>query len=297
MVLAVLLLVAVFFWRGTPVSKFANMIVPAGSALRSVEARADRKAYPFSVIYGGAYSGEELARARNVDAVVARHYAGFASSATTIRMPKDAFMYVSYRKSDQVFWTKTKRRIPAGEAVLTDGQNLARTRCGNRLSPKPQAPVVTGNDPTDEALDVPDGPKPSLVAAGPVPLAPEADFFIPANPGDLVSSLTPPAPVSKPGLSLGGATGGSEAPYGFRSSSGGPGGGPFLGNSLFYPALTGSSNANTNPTTVVAVAPPENGVVTPEPGTLPLLLMGVLLGSPLLFRTWRNRVDTNRRNN
>lgn len=296
-VLAALLLIAVFVWRGAPVAKVAQ-IAGLDSVLHSVPTRAAaRKAYPLSVIYGGAYSGEELARARGLDAVIARHYAGFGSSPTVTHMPKDAFLYVSYRKSNQVFWTKTKRRIPAGETVLSDGQNLARTRCGNRLSPTPQAPVASGAaDPTDEALDVPDGPKPSLVAANPVPSVPEADFFIPANSTDVVSSLSPAGPGSAPPSSSGGASGAWEAPYVFRFPFGGGGGGPFTGNSLFYPALTGSSSSGSSgaayPATVMANDSPGSDVVTPEPSTLPLLLLGILLGAPAVLRQWRDRADT-----
>jgi hypothetical protein len=62
-----------------------------GPVSRLAEAKAARKIYPYSVIYGGAYSGEELARARRVDSVIARHYAGFGSSPTVQPLLKDAF--------------------------------------------------------------------------------------------------------------------------------------------------------------------------------------------------------------
>ena len=297
LVLAVVVLMAAFCWRGTPVSKLVKRTRQA-QTLPLVQAKAPRKVYPFSIIYGGAYSGEELARARKLDGVVARHYAGFGSFPTIQRMPNDAFMYVSYRKSDQVFWTKTKRRIPQGETVLTDGVTMARTRCGNRLSPKPQAPVASGPEPTDEALDVPDKPKPSLATANPVPSASDANFFVPANPADVVASLSPSGPDSPVAAKSGAPSGESETPYAFGGSRGGAG--PFLGSNLFYPNSTGSSVGSSGGSTIVPpgapIYPPEIGLVTPEPGTLPLLLVGVLLGSPTLIRRWRTGANASRPN-
>ncbi|MFL6452079.1 MAG: hypothetical protein ACJ746_31095 [Bryobacteraceae bacterium] len=257
---------------------------------RVAKPEATRKVYPFSVIYGGAYSGEELARIRQLDAVVARHYVGFGSSATVQRIPKDAFMYVSYRKSNQVFWTKAKHRIPQGEAVLSDGKKIARTRCGNRLSFKPEAPVDAANEPTEEALNIPDRPKASLEAANPGPSGPEPDFYVPATPVD-ISSLLPPTGLNAPSLSQPGAPGfGTGGPYGFGSNPGGVG--PYFGHSLFYPNAAGSSSGGTGPAAAIADYGPGTALSAPEPGTLTLLLIGGLLGSPTLLRKWRNRRDT-----
>jgi len=294
--LAVLVLVAAFLWQGTPVSKFAKATRPKSTIRLAAPVRTSTcKIYPFSVIYGGAHSGEELARARKLDAVVARHYAGFGEHPAVERIPQDAFMYVSYRKANQVYWTKTKHRIPHGEPVLYDGENLARTRCGNRLSPKPQAPVSSEGDPTEEAMDVPDGPKPTLASASPIGTAPEADFFIPGSPADAGSSPANPKNAA-------GGAGISENPYAFGSR---PGiGGPFIGGVGYrgFPGASGGTAVNSGGDTVNSAgiadnaAVPENGMVTPEPGTLPLLFMGLLLGSPALVRYWRNRAHTSRRN-
>jgi len=121
--------------------------------------RLPRKIYPYSVIPGGAYSGEELALARRVDRVVAAHYSDFETGAITVRtLPQDTYLYVSYRKSDRVYWTANKRRIPKGERVLSDGKNMARTRCGNRLSETPQLPIAAGPQPTETALNAPEIP-------------------------------------------------------------------------------------------------------------------------------------------
>lgn len=253
------------------------------------------------MIYGGAHSGEELARARKLDPVVAPHYAGVGEHPAVERIQQDAFMYVSYRKANQVYWTKTKERIPQGELVLSDGENLARTRCGNRLSPKPQAPVSSEGDPIEEAMDVPDGPKPTLASASPVGAAPEADFFIPGNPADAGSALATGDPNSPTNpKNAAGGPGILENPYAFGSR---PGiGGPFVSGVGYgggFPGASGGTAVNSGGGGTVNsagvadnAAVPENGMVTPEPGTLPLLFMGLLLGSPALVRYCLNRADT-----
>jgi hypothetical protein len=288
------LVVAAFLWRGTPVADLINTTLPGPkSSVLKAPPSATRNVYPLSVIYGGAHSGEELARARKLDAVVARHYGGFGQHVAVEHLVKDTFMYVSYRKADQVYWTKTKHRIPQGELVLSDGRSLARTRCGNRLSPKPEFPVSPEHDPTEEAMDVPDHPKPILAAANPVGTAPEADFFIPANPADAGSALSDGGPNSPADPKNAAGAGGLQTPYLFGSRPGMPG--PFLGG-VGYPIVPGisggtglsSSAGGSNPGGIaVNVMVPENGVITPEPGTWPLLVLGLLLGSPALVRHWR----------
>ncbi|MBV8905508.1 MAG: hypothetical protein JOZ22_17905, partial [Acidobacteriia bacterium] len=128
-----------------------------------------RKVYPFSVIPGGAYSAEELARARRIDRVVAAHYGDFDASAVAVRtLPESELLYVSYRKADRVYWTRDKRRIPKGEPILTDGKHLARTRCGNRLSAVPQFPVLYGPQPGEANLNAPDFPGPVELPKAPL---------------------------------------------------------------------------------------------------------------------------------
>lgn len=118
-----------------------------------------RRIYPYSVIPGGAYSGEELALARRVDRVVAAHYSDFDAAHVSVRaLPQDTLLYVSYRKADRVYWTANKRRVPKGESVLCDGARMARARCGNRLSAVPQFPVAAGPQPTEQALNAPELP-------------------------------------------------------------------------------------------------------------------------------------------
>ncbi len=130
-----------------------------------------RKIYPNSVIPGGVYSGAELARARRIDPVVADHYQDFGNDAHVTRLQQDELVYVSYRKADKVLWTKKQHKVCKGEAVVVDGKNnMARSRCGNRLSKTPQLPT-TDNEPTEAMLNKPvvsiPGGGPAGTGAGP----------------------------------------------------------------------------------------------------------------------------------
>lgn len=110
--------------------------------VRSAAVRAPRTVYPHSVIRGGVYSAAELDQALDRDPVAAAHYAGFnRASSRPIRAEAASLMYASYRVGDRVYWTRKPVRIAAGEGLLTDGTNLARSRCGNRLSREAVAPT------------------------------------------------------------------------------------------------------------------------------------------------------------
>jgi hypothetical protein len=169
---------------------------------------APRKVYRYSIVPGGVYSGEELEQARRIDPVVAAHYVDFGSEAEVRQLNSDAFVYVSYRKANRVYWSAQKHKIPKGEKILTDGKHMARTRCGNRLSLTPQKPV--GNVEPPELNQAEDGP---LMASLPIP-----PLFLPAGvatphllPGSTgAGPAAGPAPVS--GLTPG--TAGGEAPVG-----------------------------------------------------------------------------------
>lgn len=77
------------------------------------------------------------------DPIAAAHYAGFDVSQTrVVRLPSDEEVYVSYRLNNHIYWTNKKLRLLKGETVITDGKNVARTRCGNRLSVTAQSPVA-----------------------------------------------------------------------------------------------------------------------------------------------------------
>ncbi len=131
-------------------------VAPAVLApVRAASVRASSPAvFPHSVIPGGARSAAELTAALDRDPVAAAHYKGFRTFATRLEhLDRATVAYISYRIGDKVYWTRKAIVLPEGEAVLTDGENLARARCGNRISFGPRTPVGPDVD-----LDIPEVP-------------------------------------------------------------------------------------------------------------------------------------------
>src|SRR6202050_1597355 len=117
--------------------------------------KTDRILYPYSVIPGGVRNSAELRNAVAHDEVVARHYTDFDLRKVRVaRLQEARAVFVSYRIAGQIFWTKNRLTLRAGETVVTDGEHMARTRCGNRISEAPVGPVLdTG--PSPEAMEIP----------------------------------------------------------------------------------------------------------------------------------------------
>ncbi|MCL5744088.1 MAG: PEP-CTERM sorting domain-containing protein [Acidobacteria bacterium] len=131
--------------------------------------------YPYSVIPYGVYSAKGLLSASESDRVIAAHYSGFdIRNATTLTLRAEKWAYVSFRLRDAVYWTKRKVRLRAGETLITDGLNFARTRCGNRLSDTPRQPT-TPEEPAQHVLNTP------AEANGPVAFEPGASESVPAG--------------------------------------------------------------------------------------------------------------------
>lgn len=220
----------------------------------SVAGIAQRPLYPYSIIPGGARSREELARAIENDPVVARHYADFKVAGTrVIRLEHAELMYVSYRIGNKVFWTKTPLLLPAGETLLTDGKNTARTRCGNRLSATPVAPVLP-NQPRPEAMDI----APDLT-----PFAAERRPELSMLAAPLALIPPPSETLAPPELALGPPTDGLPSPI----------------PPVYFPILGGGPPP---PPDGPPVSPPP--VSTPEPGTLTLLIAGFAVLAVLYWR-------------
>jgi hypothetical protein len=172
--------------------------------------RSDRPVYPFSIVPGGATSVEELRSAMAGDPVVAAHFSNFnLTNARVVELPEPRVAHVSYRMGNDVYWTRRPVRLEAGEKVITDGENVARTRCGNQIADTPLS--VSPFEPTPEVLDTPVSPdgsgKISTILMPPVspgpPALPPGDFpTVPAgtfttdgdsrNPTDLTPSSQPP---------------------------------------------------------------------------------------------------------
>lgn len=126
---------------------------PEGIAVADTPVRGARLVYPHSVVAGGVHSKSELATVIKQDRVVAAHYANInVDAARVVRVSEPRAVHVSYRIGDKVYWTAKKVMLAKGEALLTDGTNEMRTRCGNRISETPQMPV-SKEEPSIELLD------------------------------------------------------------------------------------------------------------------------------------------------
>jgi len=151
-----------------------------------------RAVFPYSIVPGGVRDAQELQSAASEDPVVARHYSDFRmTQARALRLDHPLSMYVSYRRNNQVFWTKNRMVIPAGEALISDGENLARVRCGNRLSLVAAKPVAATEPSQEELAD------PSFVPPLMAHLLPgESIGQIPSVPSVLPGSSLSNAPLS-----------------------------------------------------------------------------------------------------
>jgi hypothetical protein len=162
-------------------------------AISAADNDARRKVYPYSVIPGGVESAAELRNSVLHDPVVAKHYEDFAVEKTrVVRLNQNRSLYVSYRLGNRVFWSRKPMMLPKGETVITDGEHVARTRCGNRLSEVPAGPILAAGPELESAPEVAE-----LFPALPVPGAPGA-LGPPELPGLPVPTSTPPTTSGTP---------------------------------------------------------------------------------------------------
>jgi len=173
-----------------------------------------RPLYPYSVIPGGIENSAELRNAIAHDPVVAEHYASFnLARAQVVRLNEIRAVYVSYRLGNRVFWTRKQLNLLKGETVITDGEHMARTRCGNQISEVPARPtgalpeeaqvlagppvLVAENSPSPEfPLILPPASEIPSIAA--TPLAPGGGIFIPPIPPILGGGTSPNTPIVPP---------------------------------------------------------------------------------------------------
>jgi len=157
-------------------------------AISAADNDARRKVYPFSVIPGGVESAADLRNSVLHDPVVAKHYEDFAVEKTrVVRLNQNRSLYVSYRLGNRVFWSRKPMMLPKGETVITDGEHVARTRCGNRLSEVPAGPILAAGPELESAPEVAE-----LFPGSPGVIAP------PELPGIPVLTSTPPTTSATP---------------------------------------------------------------------------------------------------
>lgn len=119
------------------------------------EVRPSRPVYPYSIIAGGVEDAKELKWVAEHDPIVAAHYAGFDyNRARVVRLALARTVYLSYRIGNQVYWTRHRVSLRAGETLITDGRMTARSRCGNRVEETPQQ-AASPNEPPAEKFDEP----------------------------------------------------------------------------------------------------------------------------------------------
>jgi hypothetical protein len=231
----------------------------------------NRPFYPYSIIPGGARTAIELRNAVANDEIVRVHYADFKVANTRVEgLEKPQAFYVSYRIGDAIFWTKNALTLPAGERVLTDGSNMARTRCGNRLSVAPVAPV-SNVEPSPEAMEAPAGGVllASIATPAELPIMPPLATMLAPVPG-----AAPPASESSPPF----------LPF-FPFVPGGappPQGTPGTPTPPIIPPPSGPTPPATPPLAPPPATPP---VATPEPSVVLLLAVG--FGCLLFAKKWR----------
>lgn len=232
-----------------------------------------RPVYPYSVIPGGAENAKELQEAVYRDPLITEHYAGFRTrSARPIRLTVARQGYVSYRLGNHIYWTQKKVTLHAGEMLLTDGEHLARARCGNRISDVPAQPV-SPSEPPHEVLNQPVGPHKPELSPDPFPIAPIWE----ENPSPILLALNSPPPPAPPG-------GGFPffPPIPIFPCCGGPAPSPKPSPSpLPQPGPLPSPLPNPFPQPF----PPPPPVSTPEPPSLVFLVVGL---TGLLF-LWKIR--------
>src|SRR3984885_13333859 len=215
----------------------------------------DRILYPYSVIPGGVRNSAELRNAVAHDEVVARHYSDFDLRKVRVaRLQQARSVFVSYRIAGQIFWTKNRLTLRAGETVVTDGEHMARTRCGNRISEAPVGSVLN-TEPLPEAMEIP--------AAGGLLAAPESSLELPLAAPPATTIVVPPPetpasifiPIIPPLFPIGGTPSSPGIPTG-----------PL-------PPPNGSPAPSGPPTTPPPVTPPP-AISTPEGSDLLLLAAG-----------------------
>jgi hypothetical protein len=279
---------------------------PAEPAGANAKDDSERLVYFYSVIPGGVASAQKLQEALLHDPVAAAHYADFhIKSAYVVRLARDRKVHVSYRLGDQIFWTKKEVTLHAGEALVSDGEHLARTRCGNRIAAVPDGPTSPAEPPV-EVIDRPVFPLPPAITTDAIPAGPIwSDHSTPvllAYGGVPTARVPAGGPPYVPTVPVGGGCcgvpgsptqGGSQTPQPPASlpqppPAGSPGPPPSTTPPSTTPPPASTPTPPTEPPShpfpTAPVPPPPTP--TPEPSSLLLLVIGIA-SAILLLKTRR----------
>jgi hypothetical protein len=117
----------------------------------------ERLVYPYSIIPGGIRSKADLITSIAKDPIVAEHYRNFdLNQVKFYKSDAPQFVHVAYRLKNKVYWTAKTLEIPAGETLISDGNNVARTRCGNKIvAGVLDASLTTPEEPPPTIFDIP----------------------------------------------------------------------------------------------------------------------------------------------
>jgi hypothetical protein len=135
-------------------------VAQRGGSSNKADSRSGKLVYPYSVVPGGVQDPESLRAAVERDPIVAAHYLDFhLENARRTKLASSRSAYVSYRIGNRIYWTHKKLRLAKGEEVITDGVNIARARCANRISAKLEGETSPAEPPA-AVLDTP-SPQPA----------------------------------------------------------------------------------------------------------------------------------------
>ena len=269
--------------RGNQTHDLANFLdspvifdgFPELVSLDSPDAASARPVFRHSVIPGGVYTPAELRNALARDTVASSHYPSLEPDAVRAAVvTQDRLAYVSYRKDDQIYWTRNKVRLSAGETILTDGTHEIRARCGNCISDTPMLPVADVEPDAAELDRLVDESEPNqagdpfLAAAVRSALgSPGSDQNMLGGPG---GSGQPGGVASSSGIGTGpesnnaGPAGGRIGPTGFAGSGPSFGGLPSVGGGQPGAAPPSSpGDAGNSPADPPGLAGPAPGGPTP----------------------------------
>lgn len=144
--------------------------------------------YNLAVIKDGLTSIEDFKRHVQDDAILYSRFANFDwASARIIQLPAMR-VFVSFRRGNQIFWTKGLRTVESGAWAITDGHTTVLMRCGNEISFVPERP---NQDLSPGLIETPETDAPPAISLPSLP----PDITTAKLPLASVESLLPPPPI------------------------------------------------------------------------------------------------------